>query len=162
MSERADALAARFEQANETFVGVVAGLSPAQWGADAPPEARTVAALARHVADAYALESAAFRALAEGQPVQTWTRAALAELNAGDGQRYAACDQAETVELLRRNAAGAASMVRSLSGEQLARRGIYVVELPEMTLDQLIERILIGHPESHLRSIRAAIAHVRA
>ena len=69
MSERARALADRFEQANATFVGVVVGLSPAQWGAYCPEEERTVAALARHVADAYTLESEAFRALAEGRPV---------------------------------------------------------------------------------------------
>lgn len=157
MSERARALADRFERANEEFVAVVAALPEATWRALCPDEGRTVAALARHVAFGYAVEVEAFRAIAEGQPVRTWTRAGLAEVNAEDASRYADCDQAETVALLRRNAAGAAAFVRSLSDEQLARCGVYVEELAALTVDQWIERILIGHPEGHLRSIRAVV-----
>ncbi|HEV2109042.1 MAG TPA: DinB family protein [Thermomicrobiales bacterium] len=159
MSERAQTLADRFEQANEEFVAVVSRLSEAQWRAYCPEEDRTVAALARHVAVGYAVEIDAFRALAEGQPVRTWTRAALAEVNAEDGSAYADCDEAETVQLLQREAAAAAAVVRSLSDEQLARSGVYVEELPTMTVDQWIERVLVGHPEGHLRSIRAAVEY---
>ncbi len=158
MSKRAQELADRFERVAERFASVVEGLDAVQWRAWCPNEERTVAALARHVAMGYEVEIEAFQALADGQPGPTWTRARLAEVNAEDGRQFAACDQEETVRLLRASASRVASVVRSLSDGQLARRGVYVVELPDLTVDEWIERVLIGHPEAHLCSIRAALA----
>lgn len=158
MSERAKELANRFEEVAERFARVVEALDPAQWQVWCPNEERTVAALARHVAMGYVVEIEAFQALANGKPGRTWTRARLAQVNAEDGQQFAACDQEETVRLLRAHASRAAAVVRTLSDEQLGRRGVYVVEAPELTVDEWIERVLIGHPETHLRSIRAALA----
>src|SRR5262249_51980681 len=115
-------------------------------------------ALARHVAFGYVVEREAFEAMAEGRPARTWTRAGVAAINAEGGARYADCDRAEAVRLLRRHSAEAAAFVRSLADEQLARSGVYVEDLPTMTVDEWVERVLIGHPAGHLRSIRAAVA----
>ncbi len=51
----------------------------------------------------------------------------------------------------------AATVVTSFSGEQSVQSGFYVEELPAMTVEQWIERVLIGHPEGHLQSILTAI-----
>lgn len=152
-----DELADRLAQVNDEFVAVVEPLSPEQWLTLCPEEQRTIAALARHVADGYAWETEAFRALANGQNARTWTRASLAESNAIDGRAYERCDQVETVQLLRERAADAVAMVRTFSDEQMDRRGVYVEELGLMTVRELVERILIWHPQAHLASIRAAL-----
>jgi len=157
MSDQAQALAERFERAHKAFVATVLNLSDAQWQTYCPEEERTVAALTWHVASAYGVETAALRAMAIGQPVEVWARDALDRSNAEDGATYADCDRAETVELLRGNGAAAASFVRSLSDEQLARRGRYLEDLPDWTVAEWIGRVLVGHPEIHLRSIRAAL-----
>lgn len=159
VSKRAQELASRFEQASDAFVSVVARLDEEQWRVFCPSEGRTVAALARHVAGGYRHQTTAFRSLAEGRPVHTWTWALLDQSNAEDGKTFANCDQGETVRLLQEGARDAVDMIRALSDEQLERTGVYIEELPPMTVDRMIERIMVGHPRSHLESILVAVGH---
>ncbi len=114
-----------------------------------------MAALVHHVAWAYEAEIEAFRAMAEGRPAPAWTEESLDEANAEAGQVFAACDQAETVALLRANATTAAAVVRGLTDEQLARTGVYIEGEPAEGVDVWIEDVLIGHPGMHLPAIRA-------
>jgi hypothetical protein len=158
MSERARELAERFEQTAEAFADEMARLSPAQWGTFCPDEERTVAALARHVGVAYGFEIGAFAAMAEGREWNPLQREALNQANADDGKAWAACDQAETVEMLRREAAETAAVVRGFTDEQLARSGLYLEGLGERTVAEWLESILLGHIAGHLTSIRAAVA----
>jgi hypothetical protein len=158
MSDRAHELAERFERASEEFAAEVERLSPEQWLTLCPEEQRTVAALARHVGMAYGFEMRAFSAMAEGRSVDPLQREDLNRFNAEDGATYAACDQTETVEMLRREAAAAAKTVRGFTDEQLGRFGAYIEGIPPRTVAEWIDSILIGHIASHLRSIRAAVA----
>jgi hypothetical protein len=156
MSARARELADRFQQVSEAFADEVARLSPLQWRAFSPEEGRTVAALAHHVAWAYEAEIEAFRAMAEGRAVPSWTEESLDQANVEAGQAFAACDQVETIELLRANATLAAAVVRELTDEQLARTGVYIEGEPAERVEVWIEDVLIGHPGMHLPAIRAA------
>jgi hypothetical protein len=157
MSERARALAARFDQAAQKFVIAIEGLSDDVWRLYCPEEAKTVAALAHHVAWGYAVEIEAFAAIADDRPVQMFTGAELRRINIEHGHEYAECDKTETVDLLRRNAEQASVFVRGLTDAQLARTGAYVGD-DEQTVDWWVERVLIGHPGKHLPAIRTAIA----
>jgi len=74
------------------------------------------------------------------------------------GPEFAECDRQEAVDLLNQTAAETAAIVRSLTDEQLARRGTYIAEMGERSGEDLIERILLGHIEMHWRSIREALA----
>lgn len=51
------------------------------------------------------------------------------------GLANAACDQIETVDLLRHNAAAATTILRALTDEQLARTGCYIVGEPAERVD---------------------------
>jgi hypothetical protein len=161
MSARAHALADRFQQVAEAFALEVERLSPQQWQASCPEEGRTVAALAHHVAWAYMVEMEAFLAMAEARPARSWSKEALARANAELGDIHAACNQVETVQLLRRNAAEAAARVRQLTDAHLACTGIYEEEAPAETVDVWIDEVLIGHPGRHLPAIRAATREQR-
>ena len=157
MSQRAGALADQFAQVSEAFAAEMERLSPEQWRAFSAEEGRTVAALARHVAWAYEFEMDVFAAIAAGRRYQTSTHESIAAINAADGEAYAECDQAETVALLRRNSGMVAAAIRALTDQQLARTGVFLEELPAASVDGWIELVLIGHPQWHLESIRAAI-----
>lgn len=159
MSERAHELADRFERAVEEFIGVVDGLSERQWRLRCPDEERAVGVVARHVAKGIPFEMDVFRRIAAGERPATITRAQLDAMNARDAAAWADCSNEETVALLREYAAAAAAEVRGWDAAQLGRSGKYVAELPEpWTVEQWVERILIGHVAGHLGSIRAALA----
>jgi hypothetical protein len=102
--------------------------------------------------------SALSRRRAAGEALQPVARADLHPATARRAARDATCTRAEVLDLARRNAAETAAFVRELSDEQLARSGVYVDVLRTMTLDQLIERILVGHIRGHLKSMEAATA----
>ena len=156
-SKRASELAAQFEAAVEEAAAVFAELRREQWTLPCPGEGRTVAAVARHIASAIPFEMRAFMAMADGQEFESLRWEQLHELNAERGAANAEADIAETIALLRRNAGDAAREVRALTDKQLGRRGVYIHGLPEWTVEELLERILVSHITGHLKSIRAAI-----
>jgi hypothetical protein len=151
-------LAEQFEQAIEQATAVLYRLNREQWTLDCPDEQRTVAAVARHIAVAIPFEMRAFGALARGDAFEPVRWEWLHEVNAEDGAANATADVADTLILLRRNASVAARAVRAMTDEQLARTGVYVVGMPQMTVAALLERILVGHVTGHLASIQAALA----
>jgi hypothetical protein len=160
MSDRAEALAHRFEQAHEELLALAETLSEGQWRTHVPEEQCTVAALVRHVAVAYRFEIRAFVAIANGTPGHPHTWDALAQANAEAAATHADCDRAETLSLLTRNAAKAAATVRTFTDDQLARSGHYLEGMPALTVDQWLRHVLVGHITSHLASIRTALGDV--
>ena len=156
-SRQAETLAQRFEAAVAEAADVFESLTTDQCGLDCPGEGRTVAALARHIATAIAFELRAMRAIAAGATFEPIRWDWLHDINAEMGAANAAADVGETLVLLRRNATVAAREVRALTDVQLARRGVYVEGLPDWTVAELIEQILVGHITGHLASIRAAL-----
>ncbi len=79
-------------------------------------------------------------------------------MNARDAEEWKHAPKDETLALLRGNAAAAAAEVRQLSEEQLALRGRYITDIPDAwTVEEWLERVLIGHIRGHLTSIRAAL-----
>src|SRR5262249_55721071 len=109
MSDRAETLARRFEQAHAEFLVLAETLSDSQWRTQAPDEHSPVAALVHHVAVASPFEIRAFTAIANGTPVAPLTWETLAHHNAKDAAAHADCDRPEALSLLTRNAARAAA-----------------------------------------------------
>jgi hypothetical protein len=77
----------------------------------------------------------------------------LDKMNADHAEQFAHATKAETLALLRQNAAAAAAIVREMGDAQLDRVGGPM----NMSAAQAIERILIGHVHEHHGSIRKAI-----
>ena len=68
MGQRADALAARFEQAVADLAKTVEACSDTQWAAACSAEGWTVAQTAQHVSGQFPLEMEFITAAAEGKP----------------------------------------------------------------------------------------------
>ena len=162
---RAEALAEQFDEAIAAFADYLGSLSPEQWRTTArnnpkiqmgDDEDRPVGVVAHHVGDSIPLISEIIRRRAIGEPMQPFT---MADINGANAKHAAANpdpDQAETVAMIRDNAARASELVRSLSDDQLERvsEGAQGTD----TVESVIRRVLIGHVAWHEGSIRATVA----
>jgi uncharacterized damage-inducible protein DinB len=152
MSERARALADRFEQANRELIQTVERLSDGQWKMKTEGEGWTVGVVAHHVAGGHAGISGWVQKIANGEPIAV-DMDALHKRNAEHAVQHAHTTKAETLALLRQNGAAATAVVRGLGDAQLDQVGGAL----KMTAAQAIERILIGHVQDHHGSIKKAI-----
>ena len=123
-------------------------------GRPARMDGRTVGVVAHHVASGHATIGGLVQGFAAGMPAPGITPEMIDGRNAEHAQQYANCSKQETAELLDRNGAAATAIVRRLTDEQLARTG--TIFGSDWTTEQVVERILIGHPQGHLAAIRAA------
>jgi hypothetical protein len=154
-SRRADALAAEFEAANELFAVFLERLSPEEWRAVTKAddeEIRPVAVVALHVAEAHLNINARVMALAAGGEVPRRRPELFAERNARHAAANPDPDQAETIDLLRRNGALVAARFRALSNEELDRPG--EVSGEPATAETEFSGRQMNHVRSHFASIR--------
>jgi uncharacterized damage-inducible protein DinB len=159
MGERGDALAQRFEQANNDVIAAVEGFSDDQWKAKTKEEGWSVGVAAHHIAVGHPGVFGLAQAIANGQPLPPITREMIDQGNAQHAQQFAGCTRQETLDLLRANGAAAAMSLRGLTDEQLDRSATLPVfgDAP-VSAQQVIEMVLIGHPQGHLQSIKGATA----
>jgi hypothetical protein len=91
--------------------------------------------------------------VASGQPFEPITMAQIDEGNAQAAKENAGCTKQQALDLIKNNAPGAVQMVRGLADEQLDRKAALLQGMPEMTVEQIVEMLLVGHPAGHTQSI---------
>ena len=101
MSEQAQALAARLEQAHSALLAVLTACSENDWRKGAGNDARSVGVITHHVAagDAFVLGLA--QEVAAGRPLPALTWEMVHQGNAQHAQQQAGCAKEETLDLLR-------------------------------------------------------------
>ena len=154
MSERSEALAKRFEQANGDLIELVESLSADEWKATCKGETWPVGVTVHHIAYDQANIVQWFQSIATGQPRPPQEPGGLDARTARHAAEHANCTKEETLELLRRDGEMAARAVRELNDEQLDRKAS---DASGRTAGEVVERILIGHVLGHGASIRDAI-----
>jgi hypothetical protein len=158
MGEQANALAERFEAVNREVIALTESLTDRQWQQICPGENWPVGVALHHIAVAYTgIADWAIR-LAEQKPV-TITHDQINDLNhthAADQESYT---REITLGLLKANGEVAALVVRHLEDAQLDNSASFFPagEGKTRTSRQIIEHVLIGHPQEHLNNIRAAL-----
>jgi hypothetical protein len=85
--------------------------------------------------------------------------AMLDEMNAKHAKDFEGCTKAETLALHQKGVASAAAVVRGLSDAELDRTGVLLTGMDKMTVQQIVEGVLINHVAEHLESIRATVGH---
>ncbi len=157
-SAKAEALAQKFEQLNGEVIAFVDGCDDATWNAVCPDDERPVAAVASHVAGAYPVVAAWMRSVASGQPV-TLTMDDIHASNARAATKDANRSRADVAQALRQNGALAASTVRDLDDESLARGAAFgPAGGTELTAEAVATYVLLRHPRVHLDTMRKATA----
>jgi hypothetical protein len=162
-TSRSGRLADQFEAANEGFIRVVESLTSEQWrmrGRNTPgqrindeDEARPLGVVAHHVAVNQKVIMGRIQTVLRDAPTPPVD---FKEANARHAFEYADVAKAEVVGLLRDSGRQIAKDIRAIPDEKLDTAR----ELPsgKMTVEQRIERVLIGHITGHQGSIEATIA----
>jgi hypothetical protein len=159
VSERAAALAAAFESANNAVIEAVERCSADQWKATCQEEGWPVAVAAHHVAASHTSVFGLVQLVANGQEVPAVTMEMIDAANAEHAREFANVTREETLNALRSEGATITSTLRGYSDDQLDRTAPMAFAGGQpWSANDLIERILIGHPIQHGASIKAATA----
>ena len=156
MGTKAEQLAAKFEQTAKDFESKIKALSDSEWRANTPEEGRTVAACAHHAAASATPLSMMVQAAATGGAMPAITQEGLDQMNAEHAKQFANVSKEDTLKVLNETTPQAAQVVRALSDEQLARKATLPFGM-EMSAEQIVENVLIGHIQGHGASIAAAV-----
>jgi hypothetical protein len=157
MGAKGDALAKQFETKIQDAIAVVERLGDAEWSKVTAGEKWTVGVTAHHVATSLEAVSGLVKALGSGQSTGNLSMAMLDQMNAQHAKDHASCTRAETIALLRKGAVTAATTIRGLSDDQLARTATVLSDAPPMSTEQLIHLGLVQHVGDHFGSIRKTI-----
>ena len=163
-ASRSQLLADQFEAAQEGFIRVLESLTADQWrmrGKNTPglrindeDEARPLGVIAHHVAVNQEVIMGRIQAVLHDEPTPPVD---FKQMNARHAFEYADTTKAEVVALMRDSGRQITKDLRSIPDEKLDKAR----ELPSggtMTVQQRIERVLIGHIQGHQGSIEATIA----
>lgn len=157
MSDRVEALATRLEQVNEELMETISACDDDAWRRVSSATGWPVGVIASHVAGGQKLIADWVQSLASGQPVSV-DMPTVHESNKAHAEKRRDVTREDVQESLRRNGEAAASVLRSLTDEQLDRSApIAIYEGEEVTAGQLAERLLIGHVRGHLDEIRETV-----
>jgi hypothetical protein len=162
-ASRSGRLADEFEATLDGFIGVVEGLTTEQWrlrGRNTPgqrinneDEARPLGVIAHHVAVNQDVIMGRIQMVLHDKPTPPVDFKAI---NAKHANEYADTTKAEVVTMLRETGRQISKELRAIPDAKLdAAR-----DLPSgrMTVQDRIERVLIGHIKSHQGSIEATIS----
>jgi hypothetical protein len=160
---RSSRLADQFEVAQEAFIRLVESLTVEHWrmkGKNTPElrineedESRAVGVIAHHVAINQDWIMNRIKAVIEDQPTPPVD---FKQINAQHANEHAHATRAEVLALLRDSKPRIAKQLRAIRDDQLDKER----QLPTgtMTVQQRIERVLIGHMKSHQGSIETTIS----
>jgi hypothetical protein len=136
----------------------VEGFLEAEWQTLCPDEGRPVGVLVHHVANFYPAEADLIKVLASGQGITDISMDMVDQMNAEHAETQAHCTKEETLELLQRNSASIANVIRELDDEQLDRAAPISLHWgAPLTTQYFIEEHPLSHSFAHLVSIRAAV-----
>jgi hypothetical protein len=158
MGAKGEALAKQVEAKAKEATAVLEKLTDADWKKVTEAEKWTVGVTAHHLAGGLEAVAGIITGIVAGRAPGNFSRALLDQMNAQHAKEHANCSKAETAELLKKGAVTAASVVRGLSDDDLAKSGIVFTDSPPMTAEQLAKLGLIGHIDDHLGSIRKTVA----
>ena len=164
MEHRAYEIANAFDEATDQLVETIRGMTDEQWNARATEDSWTVAQEALHLGVWMEVEGDWYARLAYDRPTLPLSREAADALN----DQLIAGNPSPSTEQVLLEIAGNRTLVRhmllGLSDERLdvkiptSRAFVSGSDQVEITLSALAERMLVGHVESHLETIRETIS----
>ena len=157
-SARAEELARQFEQLNDEVVAFVEACDDGAWRAQCADDERSVGVVAQHVADGHRAASRWVRTIVAGQPIAV----TMDDIHAANAQAAAASvnrSRGEVAGALRQHGAAAASTLRGLSDEDLARSAPFgPAGGSPVSAETIITGIMLRHPRAHLDTMRKGAA----
>ena len=158
MSKRTNALADRLEEGARALANFASSLTNAEWQTRTPKDGRKVGVIVHHVASMYPLEIRLAQTLAGGKPIEGVTWDVVNDLNAGQAKEHDAVTKEAALDLLRRNSAEAAAVIRALTDEELDQAApVSLNSDAPLTCQFMLEDHAVRHSYHHLAKVRAAL-----
>ena len=158
MNARSEVLAKNLERGASELADFAERLSDAEWQTRLPQDGRSVGVVIHHVANMYPLETELCQKLAAGGALTDVTWEAVHSINASHAHDHRAVQKAETLALLRKNSAAAATAIRAMSDAELDRvapNSLY--GNAPLSCQFMLEDHPVRHSFHHLARIRAAL-----
>ena len=157
MSQRAQALVQRFNSANTELISYIEGCTEEELDRVTVGEGWSVRVTAHHLAVSHEPVAGLAQLLGSGQPLPSLTLEMFHHGNAQHAAEYATVSKQTILNTLHSGGAQASAIVNGLSDEALDRAGHLSLLNADITAQEVIENILIGHISSHLASIKAVV-----
>jgi DinB superfamily len=156
-----NALADRLEQGAKALADFANGLSAAEWQTRLPKDGRKCGVVVHHVASMYPLEIQLAQALAAGKPIAGVVWDTVHEMNAGHAKEFDGVSKDAALDLLRRNSAAAAAVIRALSDAELANAApVSLYGDAPLTCQFMLEDHAVRHSYHHLAKLREALKNM--
>jgi hypothetical protein len=158
MDRKGKELAERFQAFNSKMRSLVQACTDDDWLKVCGGEGWTVGVVARHVAGGhYGAIIELAKMIIAGKKLPEFTAEAINQMNAQHAGKHADCTKAEVMGILKKNSAALADFVKGLKDADLGRTGHLAVAGGEISVEQLIDTLIIGSAREHLASMKAAI-----
>jgi hypothetical protein len=156
MGAKGETFAKQFEAKAQEAATVIEKLSDAEWKKVTSAEKWPVGVTAHHIASSHQGISGIMKSLADGKGGPNIPMEGLHQMNAQHAKDFANCTKSETLDLHKKNAAAAASLLRGLDDAAFDKTGSVFSGAPAMSAGQLAG-ILCSHIDEHLGSIKATV-----
>ena len=158
MSKRSYELARRLELGALALEAFASSLTEFEWQTRLPRDGRKIGVVVHHVASVYPIEIQLAQSLAKGQPIEGVTWDVINKMNAAHAKESDGVTKEETLELLRRNSAAAATAIRALTDDELDKAApVSLNGNAPLTCQFIVEDHAVRHSYHHLARIRAAL-----
>lgn len=158
MTKRSYELARRLELGALALEAFASSLTEFEWQSRVPGDGRKIGVIVHHVATVYPIEIQLAQTLAKGQPIEGVTGDFVNKMNAAHAKEFEGVSKEDTLELLRKNSAAAASAIRAFTDDQLDQAAPVSLNANALlTCQFIVEDHAVRHSYHHLARIRAAL-----
>ena len=158
MTKRSYELARRLELGALALEAFASSLTEFEWQSRVPGDGRKIGVIVHHVATVYPIEIQLAQTLAKGQPIEGVTGDFVNRMNAAHAKEFEAVSKEDTLELLRKNSAAAASAIRALTDDELDQAAPVPLNAnAPLTCQFIVEDHAVRHSYHHLARIRVEL-----
>lgn len=157
MSERAQSLANLIQTFNEAVIAFVDQCSEKAWQQTCKDEDWTVGVVARHIAAGHFQVIGMAQAILQGEALPALTMDQVIEMGNDHARDHAHCTREEVQTLLRKNGDAVVNFVTNLSDEELDCKGHIDLLGGDVSVERLLDLIVIHSGGEHLASMQTAI-----
>jgi hypothetical protein len=158
MNARAQALAEQIQTFNRDMVDFVQNCSDTDWQRVCKTEDWTVGVVARHVGDGHYRVVELAKMIIAGSPLPDWSMEAVVQMGNDHAREHADCTREEVLAILESNAARLCDFIAALTGDELDRQGSMALVGGDISVQRILERLILQSGGDHLKSIRATLA----
>jgi hypothetical protein len=158
MNQRGLQLADEVRKAGVKFSEYVATVPDASWHVPVEGDERSVGLVAYHLVEAVEVTTDVLDGVRTDGSARPLTSDEIDSLNAEHARAHSDCTRSEVVSELRRSWERLATLIESMTDQQLDTGPAMIYDVPLTSVQQLVELAIVAHSTVHLGEIRAALA----